>query len=63
MSKRRIQLLASVLVLAALVLLAGGLAAGQPWAWGSGLLAVAIAMVLSFATRWMDNRGGGPPDG
>ena len=57
MTKRALQITASVLILVALALIVIGLADRQPVMWGLGLLAVAIAMLMSLATRWV---GGGP---
>jgi hypothetical protein len=53
MSKRRLRIVASVLILVALVLLVVGLASDQGLVWGLGLGSVAIAMAMSLATRWV----------
>jgi len=57
MTKRRLQIAASALILAALALLVIGLANELPIVWGFGLIAVGTAMVMSLATRWA---GSGP---
>lgn len=57
MTKRTLRIAASVLILVALVLIVAGLANEQPVVWGLGLIAVAIAMAMSLATRWA---GSGP---
>lgn len=53
MTKRTLQMAASGLILSALVLLVAGLANDLPVVWGLGLLAVAAAMTMSLATRWV----------
>lgn len=53
MSRRTMQVLATALVLIALALLVSGLTTERPWIWGSGLVAVCLAMVLSLSTRWV----------
>ena len=53
MTKRRLQITASALIMVALVLLVIGLKNEQPVVWGLGLLFVAAAMVMSLATRWV----------
>ncbi len=57
MTKRTLGIAASVLILVALALIVAGLANELPVAWGFGLIAVALAMVMSLATRWA---GSGP---
>lgn len=57
MTKRALLIAASDLILVALALLVVGLADELPVAWGLGLIAVAIAMIMSLATRWA---GSGP---
>jgi hypothetical protein len=57
MTKRRLQIAASALILAAVALLVIGLANELPIVWGLGLIAVGIAMIMSLATRWA---GSGP---
>lgn len=52
MSKRSLQITASVLILGALGLLVAGLDSDAPMIWGAGLVAVALAMIISLATRW-----------
>jgi len=53
MTKRTLQIAANALILLALVLIVSGLGSARPLVWGAGLLAVACAMTLSFATRWI----------
>jgi hypothetical protein len=57
MTKRTLLIAASVLILVALALIVAGLASERPVVWGLGLVAVAVAMVMSLATRWA---GSGP---
>ena len=57
MTKRTLGIAASVLILVALALIVAGLTNELPVAWGLGLIAVALAMVMSLATRWA---GSGP---
>jgi hypothetical protein len=56
MSTRVLRIAATALILMALVLLVAGLEHGNPMVWGLGLAAVALAMLMSLATRWA---GGG----
>jgi hypothetical protein len=53
MTKRTLQITASVLILLALVLIVIGLSNEEPAVWGLGLLIVSAAMVMSLATRWV----------
>lgn len=53
MTKRRLQITASALIIGALVVIVIGLKSEQPVVWGAGLLFVAVAMVMSLATRWV----------
>ena len=57
MTKRTLGITASILILVALALIVAGLANERPVVWGLGLLVVAIAMIMSLATRWA---GSGP---
>lgn len=57
MTKRTLRIVASMLIGLALVLIVVGLSAENALVWGAGLAAVAVAMAMSFATRWV---GGGP---
>ena len=57
MTKRTLGIAASVLILVALALIVAGLTNELPVAWGLGLIAVTLAMVMSLATRWA---GSGP---
>lgn len=57
MTKRTLQIAASILIVVALALIVAGLANEQAVVWGLGLIAVAIAMIMSLATRWA---GSGP---
>lgn len=53
MTKRRLQITTSALIIGALVVIVIGLKGEQPVVWGAGLLFVAVAMVMSLATRWV----------
>jgi hypothetical protein len=55
-TKRRLRIAASVLILVSLALLVWGLQAEQVLVWGLGLAAMGTAMAMSFITRWV---GGG----
>lgn len=55
--KRTLAITASILILVGLALVVTGLANERPVVWGVGLIAVAIAMAMSLATRWV---GSGP---
>lgn len=57
MTKQALRIAASVLILVALALIVIGLENEQPLVWGVGLVAVAAAMIMSLATRWV---GSGP---
>lgn len=57
MTRRTLRIAASILIVVALALIVTGLAHGQAVVWGLGLIAVAIAMIMSLATRWA---GSGP---
>jgi hypothetical protein len=57
MTKRTLGIAASILIVVALALIVAGLANEQAVVWGLGLIAVAIAMIMSLATRWA---GSGP---
>jgi hypothetical protein len=57
MTKRTLQITASILILLALQFLVIGLANERPVVWGLGLAAVAVAMTMSLVTRWT---GSGP---
>ena len=57
MTKRTLRIAASILIVVALTLIVVGLANEQAVVWGLGLIAVAIAMIMSLATRWA---GSGP---
>lgn len=57
MTKRTLRIAASILIVVALALIVAGLANEQAVVWGLGLIAVAIAMIMSLATRWA---GSGP---
>ena len=52
MTKRTLRIVVSVLILVALALIVRGLENEQAPVWGLGLLAVAIAMIMSLAARW-----------
>ena len=55
--KVRVLLLASaLLILASLALLVAGLQAETGWLWQAGLGTLALAMLLSLATRWARRR-------
>jgi hypothetical protein len=53
MTKRRLRIVASILILVALALLVVGLSAEQEAVWGLGLGGVILAMAMSLATRWV----------
>ena len=53
MTKQSIRVVASVLVVVALIPLVVGLNSGMEWLWMAGLVLVAVAMALSFATRFI----------
>ena len=57
MTKRRLRLIASGLILLALALLVVGLQREESILWGLGLIITGLAMAMSFATRWV---GAGP---
>ena len=57
MTKRRLRLIASALILVALALLVVGLQLEESSVWGLGLVVTGVAMAVSLATRWV---GGGP---
>lgn len=57
MTKRTLRIGASILILLALALLVIGLANESTALWTAGLVATAVAMAMSFATRWV---GSGP---
>jgi hypothetical protein len=52
MTKRTLLIAASVLILMALALIVLGLANERPVVWGLGLIAVAVAMIMSLGARW-----------
>ena len=52
MTKRKLRIADSGLVLVALVLIVIGLVKEQPVVWGLGLIAVGVAMIMSLVTRW-----------
>jgi hypothetical protein len=56
MTKRRLRIAASALILVSLALLVLGLQADEALVWGLGLAAMGTAMAMSFITRWV---GGG----
>lgn len=58
MSKRTLQVAATVLILVALALIVSGLSYAQPEIWGLGLIAVGMAMLMSLATRWARDESG-----
>jgi lysylphosphatidylglycerol synthetase-like protein (DUF2156 family) len=52
MTKRQLQLAASVLIFVALFLIVVGLENASTMIWVAGLIVVGAAMVMSLATRW-----------
>ena len=53
MTKKRIYLIASVLILLSLVLIVIGLESQMAYVWGAGLGVITIAMLLSLSSRWV----------
>jgi hypothetical protein len=53
MTKRRLRIAASALILVSLALLVLGLQADEVLMWGLGLAAMGTAMAMSFITRWV----------
>jgi len=52
MTKNRLYLIATALILIALALLVAGLGTDSTLLWGAGLVVIAIAMLLSLTSRW-----------
>jgi hypothetical protein len=53
LSKKRIYLLASVLILISLALIVVGLGSQTAGIWGAGLVVITTAMLLSLSSRWV----------
>jgi hypothetical protein len=53
MTKKRLYLLVAGLILASLALIVIGLGNNSALIWGAGLVLIALAMMLSFTSRWV----------
>lgn len=53
MTKKRLYLLVTGLILSALALIVVGLSNTSTFLWGSGLAVIALAMLLSLTSRWV----------
>ena len=52
MTRRKLYILSTGLILPALALIVIGLESGSGLLWGSGLAAITLAMLASLASRW-----------
>jgi hypothetical protein len=58
MTKRRLRLIASILILVALALIVVGLQSENTLLWSLGLVTLAVSMAISLATRWIGEGSG-----
>lgn len=58
MTKRRLRVIASVLILVALGCIVVGLQGDDTVVWALGLVVLAVSMAISLATRWIGDDPG-----
>ena len=53
MNRKRLYILVAVLIIASLAFIVAGLSSASTVLWGFGLAVIALAMLLSFISRWV----------